>query len=323
VVEQVNIDPSGRASFSISDTGFLLYWGWSRNTQLNWFDRTGKLLSSLGPPLRYGNLSLSPDEKQVAVVIRDPQSATTDIWIIDPVRSSRFTFTAAANEALPIWSPDGTKLVFDSDQNGSVRNVYEKSASGASNEEIIVGNDFDKSVTDWSSDGRYILFIQFSPTTKTDLWILPIAGDRKPAVFLQTQFDEDDPKFSPDGHFIAYSSNASGHWEVYVQTFPASGRQWQVSSKGGAQPCWRGDGKELFYISPSNQLMAVDLKLGDNTLEVGVPKVLFQAHPLGFPGPRNMYAVSTDGQRFLINSLVDAAPQPLNVIVNWTTELKK
>jgi eukaryotic-like serine/threonine-protein kinase len=325
VVEQINVGPGpgGVASFSVSATGILVYWGWSGNTQLNWFDRTGKLLSSLGPPLRYGNLSLSRDEKHVAVTIRDPQSATTDIWILDPVRSSRFTFTAAANEGMPLWSPDGTELVFVSDQNGSVLNVYEKATSGASNEQLILGNDVHKSVTDWSSDGRYILFVQDSPTTKTDLWLLPMAEDRKPAVFLQTQFEEDDAKFSPDGRFIAYSSNASGHWEIYVQTFPASGQQWQVSSRGGAQPRWRRDGKELFYISPSNQLMAADLKLSDNSLEIGIPKVLFQAHPQGFPGPRNMYTVSADGQRFLINSLADAAPQPLSVIVNWPAELKK
>jgi hypothetical protein len=200
LVEQVNVGPGpGAASFSVSATGILVYWGWSGNTQLNWFDRTGKLLSSLGPPLRYGNLSLSRDEKYVAVTIRDPQSATTDIWILDPVRSSRFTFTDAANEGLPAWSPDGTKLVFVSDQNGSVGNVYEKSASGASNERLIVENDVNKAVTDWSSDGRYILFVQGSTTTKTDLWLLPMAEDRKPAVFLQTQFDEDDAKFSRMG----------------------------------------------------------------------------------------------------------------------------
>ncbi|HEU5237385.1 MAG TPA: protein kinase [Pyrinomonadaceae bacterium] len=326
VVEQINVGPGpgGVASFSVSATGILVYWGWSGNTQLNWFDRTGKLLSSLGPPLRYGNLSLSRDEKHVAVTIRDPQSATTDIWILDPVRSSRFTLTDAANEVLPIWSPDGTRLVFSSDRKGgNVWNVYEKPTSGAGEEQLILDDDQNKAVSDWSNDGRYVIFSEDNPTTKTDLWLLPMAGDRKPTPFLQKQFDEDDAKFSADGRFIAYSSNASGHSEVYVQTFPASGLQWQVSSKGGAQPRWRRDGKELFYISPSNQLMAVDLKLRDNSLEVGIPKVLFQAHPLGFPGPRNMYAVSADGQRFLINSLVDTAPQPLSVIVNWPTELKK
>jgi serine/threonine protein kinase/Tol biopolymer transport system component len=322
LVEQININPGGRiASYSASDTGTLVYWGWGRNSQLNWWDRTGKLLSSLGPARRYGNISLSLDEKHIATSIRDPQHATNDIWILDQVRSTRFTFNPA-NDWMPVWSPDGTKLIFISDRNGSIWNVYEKATSGAADEELVLSTDQNKATTDWSSDGKSVVFTQSSPTTKSDLWILPMMGERKPAPFLQTPFNEDDGKFSPDGRFIAYDSDESGQFEIYVQTFPL-GAKWQVSSQGGAQPCWRRDGKELFYISPSRELMAVDVKLTDNSFEEGVPKVLFQMRLPAYPGPRNPYAVSPDGQRFLINSVADTGPHPVSVIVNWPAQLKK
>jgi len=323
VAEQVSVSLIGVASFSVSDDGLLAYVsGGLFTSQLTWFDRTGKALGSIGPPARYGNVWLSPDGMRVAAATRDTQSPARDIWILDSVRSTRFTFNAA-DEWLPIWSPDGSNIVFTADENGQ-GNLFEKPTSGASSEVEILHTDARKWPTDWSRDGRYIIFTVAGRKTKLDLWYMPIDGDRKPIPFLQSPFNEDAGRFSPDGHFVAYMSDQSGTNEIYVQTFPPSSAQWQVSSGGGAGPVWRRDGKELFYLSPGRKLMAVDVKLGSNTFEAGVPRMLFQTRGPGFPGPRNAYDVSPDGQRFLIISTpADAPPTPVTVVTNWSADLKR
>ena len=326
LVEQVNISPQGSSSYSVSDDGVLVYLSGGAQTQLTWFDRSGKLLSSTGATGYYSNFVLSPDEKRVAAAIWDPITSTRDIWIIDPARttSTRFSFNGA-EDFLPIWSPDGAKILFVSDRSG-FGNFYVKPASGAANDEEILKTDQRKWPSDWSKDGQYVAFTSFSPQTRLDLWVLPIAGDRKPIPFLQTSFNEDGPKFSPDGHFIAYYSDESGPYEVYVQPFPASGAKWQISSGGGMQPRWRSDGKEMFFMAPNRTLMAVDvnLDLGKGLVEAGVPRVLFPTRSIGYSGPRNYYECSHDGQRFLINSLQsDAGSVPVSVIVNWTANLKR
>jgi serine/threonine protein kinase/Tol biopolymer transport system component len=324
LVEQVNVNPIGSNSYSVSDDGVLVYLGGGAQSQLTWFDRNGKSLSSTGAINYYSNIFLSPDEKRIASAIWDPQTSTRDIWIIDPARttSTRFSFNGA-EDFLPIWSPDGAKIVFVSDRSG-FGNLYEKPTSGAANEDEILKTDERKWPSDWSRDGQYIAFVSSGPKTRLDLWVLPLFGDKKPISFLQTSFNEDGPRFSPDGHFIAYYSDDSGPYEVYVQPFPASGAKWQISSGGGMQPRWRRDGKELFFMAPNKKLMAVDVNLGNGTFEAGVPKLLFQTRSIGYPGPRNTYECSADGQRFLINSLQsDAGSIPVTVVVNWTADLKR
>ena len=324
LVEQVNVNPIGASSYSVSDDGVLVYLSGGAQSQLTWFDRSGKLLSLVGAINYNSNISLSPDEKRVAVATWDPQTSTRDIWIIDPARttSTRFSFNGA-EDFLPIWSPDGGNILFVSDRSG-FGNLFEKPTSGASNEEEILKTEERKWPSDWSKDGQYVAFTSSSPTTRLDLWVLPMFGDRKPISFLQTSFNEDGPRFSPDGHFIAYYSDDSGSYEVYVQPFPASGAKWQISSGGGMQPRWRRDGKELFFMSPNRRLMAVDVNLGEGTFEAGVPKMLFQTSSIGYVGPRNTYECSRDGQRFLINSLKsDAVSIPVTVVVNWTSDLKR
>jgi Tol biopolymer transport system component len=176
--------------------------------------------------------------------------------------------------------------------------------------------------TDWSPDGKNVLYNGLGEKPGLDLWVLPLNGDAKPYPLLQSEFLESKGHFSPDGRFFAYVSNESGREEVYIQSFPPAGGKWQVSTGGGSQPHWRRDGKELFYISADRKLIAVSVKL-DGSVEIGASTPLFQIEVSGFNAP-NRYDVTADGQRFLINSPVEVTGQaPFNVILNWTSTLKK
>jgi Tol biopolymer transport system component len=233
-----------------------------------------------------------------------------------------------------VWSPDGSRIVFASARNG-IADLYERSPTGEGNEQLILQTSQGKWPWDWSRDGRFISFTSDSIQTKTDLWILPLGGERKPLLFRQTPANELGGMFSPDQKWIAYSSDESGRWEVYVESFnlsqldqkAPSRRRWQVSSHGGFQPLWRRDGKELFYISsdvsprdwwtqgrPGGRLMAVDVKLGPQ-FTTGVPRELFRARFPDQAAPIT-YAATADGQRFLINTLV-AVETPVTVLLNW------
>ncbi len=325
VAEQVGrITGAHLGLFSVSETGVLVYRSAvAANRQLAWFDRGGKQLSTVGPPGAYFNPSLSPDEKLVAVSRDDPQFSTADIWLIELARGTptRFTFVPSVNDT-PIWSPDGSRIVFSANRDGPM-NLYQRAASGAGNEEALLKSDNLKLPIDWSADGRFILYQNQDPMTKWDLWVLPLSGDQKPFPFLQTEFVEAQARFSPDGKWIAYTSNESGTWQVYVRSFPAAGGKWQVSTAGGAQPRWRRDGRELYYISPDRKLMAVEVKGDGSTFEPGVPKELFELR-VSFPGTGTYYVAAAGGRRFLVTSVLEeATPQPITVVLNWTSDLKR
>ena len=326
VVEGVDVIPGLRFGlFTISETGVLVYRsGSGGNVDLAWFDRLGKRLGTLGPQGAYNNPSLSPDEKRLAISMIDPMGGlNADIWLIDLASSSRtrLTFDPGA-ESSPTWKPDGSFIVFHTSRDGPL-NLYQKAASGAGSEEPILQSDNSKNPTDWSSDGRFILYQEQNPKTGSDLWVLPISGDQKPFPFLQTNSSEVQGKFSPNGKWIAYTSNESGIYHVYVRSFP-SGGQWQVSNNGGADPKWRHDSKELFYISPDRKLMAVEVKGDGATFESSVPKTLFEMRIRGLPGPRNYYDVSHDGQRFLVAATPEeAATTPMTVVLNWQSGVKR
>jgi Tol biopolymer transport system component len=313
----------GRGSFSVSENGVLAYR--SGSGQINvprWFDRAGKQIGSLGDPGLYFTLWLSPDEKRAALDRVDPHTGTQDIWLVDLLHGipSRFT-TDPGNDWFPVWSPDGNNIVFTSNREG-VSNLYLKSASGVGTEEALLKSDENKTADDWSADGKFIVYESRNQQTKLDLWILPMSGDRKPVPFLQTVFNEQQARFSPDGKWIAYTSDESGSPEVYVRTFPASGGKWRVSTNGGAEPQWRRDGKELFYVASDKKLMAVDVKLGA-TFEADAPKTLFETRVLVLTSFRNHYAVTADGQRFLVvTTLEETGITPISVVVNWTNDLK-
>jgi Tol biopolymer transport system component len=319
---------SGFASafFSVSAGGVLAYRGVSSQLlQLAWFDREGRRLSTAGPPGVYArDLALSPDGARVAVTRSDPQQNNVDIWLLDLARSipSRFTFHLS-EDSNSVWAPDGSRIVFSSARDGPY-DLYQKASSGAGNEEALLKSDQTKYAHDWSRNGEFIVYSVVDPKTNLDLWVLPTSGDRKPVPFLQTEFDETQAQFSPDGRWLAYVSNESGRYRVYVQPFPASGGKWQVSSDEGAQPRWRPDGKELFYISPDNKLMSVEVKTAPK-FESAVAKVLFQTRIFGsyFSSVWHRYAVAPDGRRFLIITPVEEASEPITVVMNWRDGLKR
>jgi len=327
--EQVGYNAvNGRAFFSVSQTGVLAFLsGDIPGTQLAWVDRGGKQLASVGTTAADNGLRLSPDGKRLAVSRLDPQAGSADIWLIDLARNtpSRFTFDPA-NESAPVWSPDGSRIVFASNRDG-VANMYQRLSNGTGNDEALLKSTDPTGPHDWSPDGRFILFGVLSPKTNVDLWLLPLFGDQKPAPFIQTEFTETQGRFSPDGRWVAYASNESGPYQVYVQSFPTSGGKWQVSTGGGAQPQWRRDGKELFYLAPDRKLMAVEVNGAGPTFVPGVPKPLFEAHfSTLFPGApgATYYAVTGDGQRFLVNTLAgDSTPVPFTIVLNWTAGLKR
>ncbi len=309
---------TGRMNVAASNNGLLLYSAVGSN-QLTWLDRSGKSLGLLGEPNDYVIFRIAPDGRRVAAAIGNPTRA--DLWLLDIERNvaSRFTFTGQAHSD-PVWSPDSRTIVYR-----SRNSIFRKESSGAGDEQSVTQSVVLQSPTDWSRDGRLILFNQFAPGTGSELWVLPVtpAGNPTgpPQAYLHTQLNERDGQFSPEPspRWVAYMSTESGKPEVYVQAYPAARGKFQVSADGGRFPKWGPSGRELFYISPSDKLMVVDLKPGADSLEPSAPRELF---PLPTPTINFIpYDVSADGQRFL----VQAPPQqaaPLTVIVNWPALVK-
>jgi len=321
-----------RALFSVSENGTLVFQSGSGATfsQLAWFDREGKQVSTLGTPARYANPRVSPDGKRVAMDIDDPQSSNTDIWLIDTTHQVpyRFTFDPSQDET-PLWSHDGSRILWLSDRGGK-NGFYLKASNGSEIEEsptLPIGVDlsFASAPSDWSSDGRFLLYTDLQEGDTLHLWVLPMNGDRKPYRLLPGTSADVEGQFSPDGHWVAYSSNESGTWQVYVAPFPGPGGKYQISTGGGQQPRWRRDGKELFFLSRERKLMAVPLKAGP-TFEFGAPVALFEsrAHEPLTAEEFFTYDVSSDGQRFLINANAEQKDvRPIDILLNWSSQLKK
>jgi eukaryotic-like serine/threonine-protein kinase len=318
------------APVTASEDSVLLYAtsGAASARQIVWFDRAGKLLGQVGAP---GSVqpSISPDEKMIAV--QRQTGGTSDIWLRDMARGTDIRFTSvAARNGSSFWSPKGERVLFASNRNGPF-NLYQKIASGSGQDELLVATANNKSPDQWSRDGRFIVYSESDPKTKQDLWVLPAGapsgpGGGKPIPFLRTEFNEFDGQLSPDGRWMAYASDESGQDEVYVRPFPASEGKWRISTAGGEQPRWRGDGRELFFVGADGRLMAVavNASAGSPSLEVGAPAPLFDAHIA--QGARYVYDydVTADGKRFLVTTNNAAASTlPLTVVVNWTAGLKK
>jgi Tol biopolymer transport system component len=315
VAEEVRYDDLlMRALFSASEAGTLAYHGGGAElSRLVWLDRTGKVLGSVGAPGRYSRPRLSPDGQRLAVEVRDPGGS--DIWMHDLARglATRFTFDPAEDRTA-IWTPDGGSVFF-SRRSGSALEFYLKPATGGGPERMLASGKTIGEVNDRSPDGRYLVLQTFGIGSNAawDLSILSIA-DSKLTTFRSTAFSETSGQFSPDGRWIAYFSNESGRFEIYVQPFPGPGGRWQVSDAGGETPRWRSDGRELYFVAPGGRLMAVEVKTGAG-FEVGTPRFLFQTNLRRLPGPQ--YDPSPDGQRFLVNLSDEDRSLPATVVLNW------
>ena len=326
VAEQIGFDGlTYQTLVSASDQGVLAYQSLGAGkTQLVWFDRADKKLGAVGEPGDYSDLSLSFDEKRLAFSRVDPDTGNSDIWLMDLASGSpsRFTFETAVDFA-PIWSPDGQRIVFASLREGAP-NLFQKMANGSGQEESLYKSPLAKLPSDWSADGRFVICGTVDPKTRWDLWVLSVA-DQKWETFLQTPANESRAVFSPNGRWVAYESDESGKKEIYVQSFPASGAKWQISASGGSQPRWRRDGKELFYLSGDRKVTAVEVNTEAPTFAHGTPKALFDTPILkGEDHPGDQYAVTADGQRFLVNTLAeDRTYAPISLVLNWTAALKK
>ena len=338
VADQVGGNDRNLGAFSVSAAGPIAYRGGDAGgRQLTWFDRSGKALGTVGAPDFNGlqDPAISPDGRRVAVdrVVQ----GNGDIWLLDGTRTTRFTFDASA-DAFPVWSPDGSRILFRSNRKGDWH-VYQKPSNGSGAEELLYEALQPDSPSSWSADGRFILLQGTSPKTIYDLWVLPMSGanaspagrsqeknegDRKARPFLSTPFDERNGQFSPDGQWVAYRSNESGQFEIYVRPFPGPGGQWQVSTAGGIAPRWRRDGKELYYVAPDGRLLAVPIATKGVTLEPGTPVPLFQTRIVGGGTNPNrpQYDVAPDG-RFLINiTTEDATTSPITLLQNWKPTAK-
>jgi Tol biopolymer transport system component len=320
--------------FSVSANRTLAYMSQGNvDSQLTWFDAQGKILSTVGEPGRYDGLFLSPDGTRALVSKRTPPNWKVALWLLDLSRgtSTVFELGPSRDDAEAVWAPDERRVIFGSDRADQM-DLYEKPMSGAEDAEALLKSNEWKIPSSWSPDGRFLLYTSMVGETKGDLWVLPLGDHKKPIPFLRTEFDEGDGHFSPDGRWVAYASDESGRYEVYVRPFSPdasreaisdAGNKRLISSGGGYLPIWRGDGKELYYIGFDGKLMAVKLTTGP-AFQAGVPRVLFQAPPR-IPSTVSVtqWGPSADGKRFLFLVPETQDPAPFTVVLNWQSALKK
>jgi Tol biopolymer transport system component len=309
---------AGRAEYSASVNGVLAYLsGNGGQSRLEWRDRAGQLLSTLGEASNWDSVALSPDGRRVTATGGDGHG-NFDLWMHDVARntSTRFTFDPA-DDGLPVWSPDSSRIFFGSTR--GTGGLYEKDASGATEEKLLLKALPQEQLFPSSFDGRHLLYMVRGQKGIRDLWVLSVDGEPKPVPFLITDFDKRRGRFSPDGRWVAYESTESGRFDIYARGFPETGGKWQVSVAGGAFPRWRRDGREIYYVAPDSKLVAAEVKPSGAALEVGSSKELFSVKLTGSFD----YDVTADGNRFLVNSRIEGEVPPITVVLNWPRKLKK
>ncbi len=327
LAEHVAINPTtDRPIFSASDNGTLVYQ--AGNTQggwhLFWFTRDGKQMGSVAELSPYFDPSLSPDGTRLAAALITGQG-TGDIWIFDLVRGTktRLTFGPSIQRS-PVWTPDGKAIFFGSTRKGGMH-IYTRAADGTGPEQALLASDdafkYPESV---SPDQQFLVYMRVATDkrTATDIYALPLSGAGNPFPIVQNTSSNMQPRIAPDGRWMAYSSNESGRFEVYVTGFPGGGAKWQVSTSGGSFPNWRRDGRELFWLDAADNMMAVDVNTTPNGVRMGTPQALF--HAGGVQTQQGPYTVTADGKKFLINTGdVKEENQPFTLVQNWPAEIKK
>lgn len=308
VAEQVTFGGApGIAALSASAAGPIAYRTGSSGgkRQFVWFDRSGREISRIGNPESFNQsyASISPDGRRLAV--QRTTRGNTDIWFLDVGRGTPIRFTSDPEaDIAPIWAPDGNRIVFSTKPNGAF-DLYEKRVTGTASQELLATAQ-SKQATDWSRDGRFLLFRSYDPKSNWDIWVLPIGVDQKPFPLVRTNFEERDAQFSPDGKWIAYQSNESGRFEIYVQPFPGPGERSRISAS--------------VYIALDGRLVAVPFAVSStgNAVEAGAPVPLFFTR-VGEVQNISLYSyiVSPDGQRFLVDTVVEEATSPITLILNW------
>jgi Tol biopolymer transport system component/predicted Ser/Thr protein kinase len=333
VVEGVLQSPTtGAAQYSVSATGSLVYVPGdlqsAAQSKLVWVSRNGAEQPLAAPVHAYWGLRLSPDGRRVVATIQEPEA---QIWLYDLSRETltRLTFEGSVNEN-PAWTPDGKRIAFTSNKEGPL-SIFWQLADGSGGLERLNNSEYIQVPSSWSRDGQLLAFFEVDPTTQRDIWVLrmgdpsPGSGQvRKAQPFLRTPFSETSPRFSPDGRWLAYMSDESGRYEIYVQPYPGPGGKWQISTEGGTEPVWNPNGRELFYRS-GDKMMAVDIATQPG-FAAGKPRMLFEGRYEVAPFPVDNYDISPDGQRFLMLKPIEqaqAAPTQINVVLNWFEELKR
>lgn len=319
VAEVVGRSPMlGTSFYSSSRGGALVYRtdiSWNTNIQLAWYDREGTRIRTVGEPHAYRQGTMSPDERWFAAQIENPGSAISDIWRVDLTSGilSRLT-SDPANKDTVVWSPDGRELLFGSNKTGTM-SIYRKQVGGDA-EQLVYSAAQLSYPAQWLKDGS----ILFMGVGGNPFFLLPAGRGSKPQVLIRTDFVQDGPRVSPDGRWVAYNSNESGTHEVYIAAFPSFTERRQVSSGGGVQGQWRNDRRELFYLSLDGKMMSVPLTPGPS-LEAGQPTALFPTKIPVFANP-DQYAVSRDGQRFLLLEAADTRANPFTIVLNWPAAVK-
>ena len=322
IAEDAGVNPlTYQALFSASDGGQLAYRRLGTGSQLTWFDRSGKSLGTAGPPGDYNTLCLTADDKRIVYDVADPVTGAVDIWMFDiaGARSSRLTF-APEVDFYPVCSPSGEEVVFSSLREGPP-NLFRLSLGAPGSERAVLRSPSPKIATDWSREGQ-LIYTALNQKTGADIEMAPLSGSASKAV-VATAAQEANARLSPDGRWIAYNSNDSGRFEVYVQPFPTTGAKWQISKGGGQGAQWRRDGRELFYVAPDLKLVGVAVSAGSD-FAAGEARTLFETRITSLERSNfgSGYAVTSDGQKFLVNT-APSTIQPVTLILNWAAALGK
>ncbi|MEO7155961.1 MAG: protein kinase, partial [Vicinamibacterales bacterium] len=289
--------------------------------ELAWFDRTGRRLETIPGSGVYSNVEISPDGRRAALSVLDAATKTRDIWTLNVDRPvlSRLTFDRTEERSM-VWSSDGRQLYYNSGGNRSF-DIFRKNASGIGAIDPIIKDGKSKDPNALSGDDRWLVYRVTGSTGSNDLWVAATDGSQPPRPFTESRFDENSARLSPDGHWLAYASDESSQQEVYLVSFPEPGARTRVTQKGGDFPRWRGDGKELFYLTPDGTIAAVAISQSQGEVAVGTPQPLFRPNVPAQPG--HSYAPSPDGSRFLVIVDTTPPPAPITILLNWTQLLHK